>query len=279
MKNETPVKKAAKKVAEKPTERLETNPVAAKVSMWSKKIKKQSEKGKAWKMLFIALFGIALAVWVAVVLYLVQLAISIIFIKIVPGDALTSNVISSVYQVVVYGVALAAIIGIPWKLLNNKTTRDEVGMRGLPTWTDILLAPIGFIVTLFAAGALTALMMSLMPEVNWEQAQEVGYSGLYRLSDFVLAFICLVILAPLCEEIIFRGWLYGKLRFRMSAVPAILITSVLFGIMHGQWNVGVTVFAMSVGMCIMRELTGTIWSGVLLHMIKNGVAFYFLFVV
>jgi membrane protease YdiL (CAAX protease family) len=64
----------------------------------------------------------------------------------------------------------------------------------------------------------------------------------------------------------------------MPAVPAILITSVLFGIMHGQWKVGVTVFAMSIGMCVMRELTGTIWSGIILHMIKNGIAFFFLFV-
>ena len=99
------------------------------------------------------------------------------------------------------------------------------------------------------------------------------------MQDFIMAFICLVVLAPLCEEIIFRGWLYGKLRFRMPALPAILIVSVLFGIMHGQWNVGVTVFAMSLGMCVLREFTGTIWAGVLLHMIKNGIAFYFLFVV
>ncbi len=79
------------------------------------------------------------------------------------------------------------------------------------------------------------------------------------------------------EEIRFRGWLYGKLRVRMSALPAILITSVLFGIMHGQMNVGVVVFAMSVAMCISRVLTGTIWAGILIHMIKNGIAFYFLF--
>ena len=94
-----------------------------------------------------------------------------------------------------------------------------------------------------------------------------------------MAFVCLVILAPFCEEVLFRGWLYGKLRFKMPAVPAILIVSLLFGVMHGQLNVGVTVFAMSIGMCVMRELTGTIWGGVLLHMLKNALAFYFLFVV
>lgn len=244
-----------------------------------KKIEKQSKKSKAWKAFYIALFGLALAVWVGAVLFAVQFAIAFVLVRILPQDSLTSNVVNMIYQVVVYAAALAVIIFVPWKIFKYGTSRDEIGMRGLPTWTDVLFAPIGFIVVMLAAGGLTALMMALLPEVDWEQAQEVGYSNLYQLHDFIMAFACLVILAPLCEEIIFRGWLYGKLRFRMSAFPAMLIVSVLFGIMHGQLNVGVTVFAMSMGMCVMREFTGTIWSGVLLHMIKNGIAFYFLFVV
>ena len=243
------------------------------------KIQKQSKKSKAWSAFFKVLFGVGLAVWVGVALMAVQYALAFILVKILPQESLSSNLTNAVYQVIVYALALVVVIFVPWKLFKAKTTRDEIGMRGLPTWTDLLLAPIGFIVVLLAAGALTALMMALLPGVNWEQTQEVGYSNLYQMSDFLLAFVCLVILAPLCEEIIFRGWLYGKLRFRMSALPAMLIVSVLFGIMHGQWNVAVTVFAMSLGMCVMREFTGTIWSGVLLHMIKNGVAFYFLFVI
>ena len=39
-----------------------------------------------------------------------------------------------------------------------------------------------------------------------------------------------------------------------------------------------TVFAMSIVMCAVRELTGTIWGGILIHILKNGIAFYFLFV-
>lgn len=255
------------------------NPVADKFSQWCEKANKLSKKNKNWKLFFLALTGIGFAAWVGVAMFVMQFVIAFFFVRILPEESLTSNVTNSVYQVIVYAVTLFVIVFVPWKLLRVKTTRDEIGLRGLPTWTDLLLAPIGFIVVLLAAGALTALMMAILPDVNWEQAQEVGYSNLYRVQDFALAFVCLVILAPLCEEIIFRGWLYGKLRFRMPALPAILIVSVLFGIMHGQWNVGVTVFAMSVGMCIMRELTGTIWSGVILHMIKNGIAFYFLFVV
>ena len=237
----------------------------------------QSKGAKRFGLL--ALFGIGLAVWVGVVLFLAELAVAFVMVRVLPEESLSSNVTNSVYQVIVYALSMVVIILVPWKLLYAKTSRNQLGMHGMPTWTDILLAPIGFIVVMILAGILMAIMMAILPGVDWEQTQEVGYHNLFLASDFFLAFACLVVLAPICEEIIFRGWLYGKLRFRMPAVPAIIITSLLFGIMHGQLNVGVTVFAMSVGMCIMRELTGTIWSGVLLHMIKNGIAFYFLFVV
>ena len=61
-------------------------------------------------------------------------------------------------------------------------------------------------------------------------------------------------------------------------IISILLVSLLFGIVHLQWNVGVNVFAMSIVMCLMREITGTIHAGILMHMLKNGIAFYLLFV-
>ena len=93
-----------------------------------------------------------------------------------------------------------------------------------------------------------------------------------------VAFIALVVIAPIAEEIVFRGWLYGKLRVNIPKWVAILITSLVFGAIHMQWNVGITVFAMSVVNCILREITGTIYAGTLVHMINNGVAFYLVYV-
>ena len=85
---------------------------------------------------------------------------------------------------------------------------------------------------------------------------------------------------------VFRGFLYGKIRGRLNEIVSdkismmisIFLVSLLFGIVHLQWNVGVNVFAMSIVLCGLREITGTIYSGILLHMLKNGIAFYLLFV-
>jgi membrane protease YdiL (CAAX protease family) len=64
----------------------------------------------------------------------------------------------------------------------------------------------------------------------------------------------------------------------MPVWVAIVITSALFGFIHGQWNVGIDVFALSVVLCSLREITGSIWAGILLHMLKNSVAFFIIFI-
>ena len=64
-----------------------------------------------------------------------------------------------------------------------------------------------------------------------------------------------------------------------SKIPlAIFLTSILFAVLHGQLNVGITVFVLSVVLCGLREITGTIWSGMLLHILSNGIAFYILYI-
>lgn len=194
------------------------------------------------------------------------------------GTKINEPVWSGVYSVLSYGGALGlTLFGLPkiWK--KWKTSREELGLNGLPTWTDIGLAPIAYIVsTLLALGAVA--LFSLLPWFDAEQAQDVGFSVLLGGGERIIAFLVLVVLAPIMEEIIFRGWLYGKLRTKMGMFSAILLTSLLFGIMHFQWNVGVNVFCFSVVVCGMREFTGTIYAGILTHMLKNGVAFFLLYV-
>ena len=100
-----------------------------------------------------------------------------------------------------------------------------------------------------------------------------------------MIFLTLVVLAPLAEEVLFRGYLFGKIRklapFWISAIMA----SLTFGLAHLwagpgtalQWLVAIDTFVLSLVLCLLREHTGAIWAGVLVHAIKNGIAFYFIY--
>jgi len=244
------------------------------------KLEKKSKQSKGWELALNIIWVFMMLVWVAAVLVATQLLLRLVLIDLMHLDqaSMSTNALQTLYSALVYVVSLVITIFVPWKLAKSKTTRDELGLRGLPTWTDILLAPVGFIVFMIVAVILVAILQSIFPGINWNESQDVGFSNLISSSDFVLAFISLVVVAPVAEELIFRGWLYDKLRAKIPAIPAMLVVSILFGIVHGQWNVGVTVFVMSIAMCTLREITGTIWGGILIHILKNGIAFYFLYV-
>ena len=157
------------------------------------------------------------------------------------------------------------------------TNRTELGFKHLPTFIDLGLAPIGYIVHLVLATALTSLM-SLFTWFNADQVQDTGFSYFITGGERFIAMLALVFVAPIAEEILMRGWLYGKLRTKLKAPLAILLVSLVFAALHGQWNVGVTVFSLSLVLCALREITGTIWSGIILHMLSNGIAFYLLYI-
>lgn len=232
---------------------------------------------KGWKI--VLLMGWAFCSVVAS-----QLAIGLLMGLFLDEATMNTPVVSGIFSFASYGLALILILLIPPRVaeswgMKTKTTREQIGLKGLPTWADIGLSPVAYIVSTLLALGLVEFFGLLFPWFNAGEVQNIGFNVLMNAPERIIAFLVLVVLAPIVEEIIFRGWLYGKLRAKLSAPIAILLVSVLFGIVHFQWNVGVNVFALSVVLCVLREITGTVYAGILTHMIKNGVAFYLLYIV
>lgn len=233
----------------------------------SKKSEKENLTSKALK-------AVGMVLWAGSIIIAAQYIVTYPMYWILGKATLSQPVWTTICSTLIYIVAAAIIIFIPI-LINKKwkSDREELGLTGLPTFTDIGLAILGFVATIICSGIILYILQK-MGVVDSGQTQDVGYSHLNQGFDRAIAFIALAVITPFFEELIFRGWLYGKLRKNKIIVGvAIALTSILFGALHGQWNVGITVGIMSIIMCIQRELTGTIYAGVITHMIKNGAAF------
>ena len=253
-------------------------------------------KKQGWKLFFMVM---GMMLWVFASVVASQLVVGYLMLWILGADAFSQPVTTAVYSALTYVVAMLLVLIIPAKIANKRKTTEgkhvkapkrklinyrELGLHEWPTWTDIGLAPVGYLVYLLLAAGIVGLF-SLFPWFNAGEAQNVGFNYYITGGDRLVAFLTLVVVAPIAEEVIFRGWLYGRMREELlrkfsnktSMVIAIFLVSLLFGIVHLQWNVGVNVFALSLVLCVLREITGTIHAGILLHMLKNGVAFYLLF--
>jgi len=193
-------------------------------------------------------------------------------------DSIDSAVLNSTVAALMYVLTLLIVIGLPWLIKNKRTTLKDVGLDRLMLWFDIIITPVGLVFYLILTLSLTMLATQLFPWFDVQQVQNTGFSQLGQGYEYILAFLTLVIIAPFAEETLFRGYLYGKLKKIIPFWVAILITSLLFGLAHGAWNVGVDTFALSIVLCLLREVTGGIWAPILLHMTKNGIAFYVLFI-
>ena len=241
------------------------------------KIQKKAEKQllkKPVKLIFWSIFPLIsyfIASYFSAVIIKVSLAL--IFWNNGTGyqNAISNTITTTVYSVLIYLV--------PVKIFKQKISKDDIALKGLITWKDLGFAIFGFIISMIFAGILLEILPNIL-NFDKSQVQDLTFErgGMLYSWQFLLAFISVVVIAPVFEELIFRGIIYSQLR-KVNVWLAIFITSLLFGIVHLQMNVGVTVFAMSIVMCLIREkFTKTIWSGIVVHMLKNGIAFVILYV-
>jgi len=90
-----------------------------------------------------------------------------------------------------------------------------------------------------------------------------------------LFWLAVIFFAPLFEEVFFRGFLFVGLRAsRAGPVTAIIITSLLWAIMHLQYNLFGIAQILSIGiiMGIVRHKTDSLWSPLIIHILWNAAA-------
>ena len=243
-------------------------------------ISKSSFSSKIVKLLKSSSDLIYLPILAVITFYAAQFIVGVPMLVILGSETLKTPLIATIFSSLVYILSFIFLLFTfkHIKPLKTPVTRNELGLNNLVTFSDIGLALAGFFGYLAFSAILSALF-SIFPWFNLTENQPLLYSTLISPSGKILAALALVVAGPILEEVIYRGLIYGKLRKNHSLITSILTVSILFGFLHGQWNVGVDVFALSVVACLMRETTGTIYAGIILHILKNAIAFYILFIV
>lgn len=131
-------------------------------------------------------------------------------------------------------------------------------------------------VMLMIVFAVTGLLMMEMPLINWLLTR---FPILRMDIDFGekqapwAAFPMIVVVAPLTEELVFRGILVRGLAIRYGARRGIVFGALIFALAHlyPAKLPGVFAGGLMLGWLVLR--TGSVWPGVFAHMLNNGIAF------
>jgi membrane protease YdiL (CAAX protease family) len=162
--------------------------------------------------------------------------------------------------------------------VKDETFGKQVGLGRWPKLRDLWYflgsIPVYYVILVVVG---TVAMFVLGGDVV-NQTQELGYQKTGNTpGEIAIIFAALVVIPPICEEIMMRGFLFGKLRKFLSFWPTAIIVSLVFAVAHWQVNVSIDTFVLSLVLCYVREKTGGLWATIGLHMVKNGVAFAVLF--
>ena len=123
----------------------------------------------------------------------------------------------------------------------------------------------------FLASALWAVALQL--DEPQTLPDDLGANG--PLLNALAVVVLVTVIAPLGEELFFRGFFFGALRNWRGPVVAATLTGALFGLIHvGSAPVGylVPLAFFGVGLCLLYEWTGSLYPAVALHALNNSIA-------
>lgn len=95
-------------------------------------------------------------------------------------------------------------------------------------------------------------------------------SGEILDTPFFVIFTLMGILGPMSEELVCRGIVYHGYKRTGTMMQALLLSSMIFALMHMNFNQAAYAFAIGIAMVLLVEATGSIWSSILVHVTFNS---------
>ena len=90
-----------------------------------------------------------------------------------------------------------------------------------------------------------------------------------NIKEQLYIIVSAIIVAPIIEELYFRHILYTKVKLHLGILPSIIICSILFGIIHKNVYAYITLFTLSIFLCLIKEISGSTIFPIYVHSIFN----------
>lgn len=141
-----------------------------------------------------------------------------------------------------------------WKRLYfNKVKPSTLGYVLLFTWLSMPLTTLLNAISMLFVDNTVVALSEYMLEV-----------------PFPLMLFLMAVTPAFCEEVVFRGVVYGGYRRGGNKFFAVILSGFMFGVMHGNLNQALYAFVIGVLLALLFESTGSIFTTMLFHFIYNA---------
>lgn len=248
----------AEDVKNAPAEEEKSAPVEAEKIGFAEAEKggeKEPRKGKAKFPSWVDLFA---TVGVFVLSSLVGSLVAVVMMKLRGAESLTPDLTLIYYLIQMF----PPIAYVAW--LRRKAGRPNAIHLGVRKVNLPIL--LWGVLVLMASSVVLEPLLLLFPKEEYQNVTDmVGLGG--------WAILSVVVCAPILEEILFRGLIFESCRERFGGGAAVLISALLFGLVHGVPVQIINAFVVGLIFGYIYLRTGSLLSVILLHVFNNGIAY------
>ena len=148
-------------------------------------------------------------------------------------------------------------------LFSKEKITDVLSIRKMK-WSTVF----GVIAFTMAASPLVTLV-NLLSQLVVENTVASNSTQFLSLHPLLLIFF-VGILAPVCEEVVFRGAIFSGYRKEGNVFKAVIASGLLFGLLHMNINQASYAFVIGILLGFLVEATGSIFSSILFHVLINS---------
>jgi membrane protease YdiL (CAAX protease family) len=179
---------------------------------------------------------------------------------------------------------LFVAVPLAYIMWRYRLTLADIGLSWPPRWRHVRIGLLGGVaVMLLGAGCeagARALAHEIMPAhafrmlENMTQMTDVsGMLAQLRASPAMAVnlFLGVAVLAPIGEEMFFRGFLHNCARRRLGAFWGTLLSATAFALAHGGPLTMPAILPMGILLAVAYDMTGSLWVSMTMHGVNNGI--------
>lgn len=170
----------------------------------------------------------------------------------------------------IFQVAVTVLLVLVFTLVLNRARLSDLGVRNVRGRNYIRYGLLGgFLLMIFVIG-LGLIVNQFNPDVKPQLFEEMLRSA-GNWGDFIILLIMGSVLAPVSEELYYRGMIYPVFKSHLGTFWGAILAGLLFGAVHWDLWRAVPLAAGGVVLCYIYEKSGSILVSALAHGVWNGI--------
>jgi uncharacterized protein len=148
---------------------------------------------------------------------------------------------------------------------------EALGYRGFRVERALMWIVVLIVIILAVDNLYQYVITTLHLHLQTNDQVLLEHSKLAPLTTYA-TLLAAVFVAPFCEETFFRGFVFMGFTRAMPLIWAIIFSSLIFAVAHADPGSFAVLFIIGLALAFLRWRTHSIWPGMMLHALNNGIA-------